>query len=294
MEVWEIIEYVRKQKGMSVAELCGEEVSRSVYERFVKNHADTTVSKLTYFLQRLNMGYEELRIFNYPPDTSSRKQMMKEMDLAFMSRDTNELQRIIELCEAKENMTQKEKHLVSLCKLLIARLMQEEIDVTEYEVYQYLIDAQTWTHYELILFNNCMYAFDPIFIDLLLDKALLSITMYQTSQEGKRETFRMLVNAIIHFIQNHQRGLVWKYISKLKEVHLEEDLFFERNLLLFLNGIWEMIKGNKKGQSKVKQALAICRQLGAHHHYKMNYELIQCVEEMYALDFELEESDIVK
>ncbi|HGF7379574.1 TPA: hypothetical protein QFO89_000092 [Enterococcus faecium] len=36
MEVWEIIEFVRKQKGISVAELCGKEVSRSVYERFVK------------------------------------------------------------------------------------------------------------------------------------------------------------------------------------------------------------------------------------------------------------------
>lgn len=27
MEVWEIIEFVRKQKGISVAELCGKEVS---------------------------------------------------------------------------------------------------------------------------------------------------------------------------------------------------------------------------------------------------------------------------
>ena len=78
MEVWEIIEFVRKQKGISVAELCGKEVSRSVYERFVKNQADTTVSKFSYFLQKLNLGYDELRIFDYPPEVANMDRMMKE------------------------------------------------------------------------------------------------------------------------------------------------------------------------------------------------------------------------
>ena len=92
MEVWEIIEFVRKQKGISVAELCGKEVSRSVYKRFVKNQADTTVSKFSYFLQKLNLGYDELRIFDYPPEVANMDRMMKEMVLAFMNQDKEELQ----------------------------------------------------------------------------------------------------------------------------------------------------------------------------------------------------------
>jgi transcriptional regulator with XRE-family HTH domain len=129
MEVWEIIEFVRKQKGISVAELCGKEVSRSVYERFVKNQADTTVSKFSYFLQKLNLGYDELRIFDYPPEVANMDRMMKEMVLAFMNQDKEELQHLISLCEEKGDITQKERHLASLCKLLIARIVDEPIAV---------------------------------------------------------------------------------------------------------------------------------------------------------------------
>lgn len=293
MEVWEIIEFVRKQKGISVAELCGKEVSRSVYERFVKNQADTTVSKFSYFLQKLNLGYDELRIFDYPPEVANMDRMMKEMVLAFMNQDKEELQHLISLCEEKGDITQKERHLASLCKLLIARIVDEPIDVADSEVYQYLIYAQTWTNYELVLFNHCMYAFDPFFIDLVLDKALVSISAYQNSKDRKNESFRMLANAIIHFIQQQQRGLIWKYISKLEAVFLEEDMFFERNQYSLLTGIWEMIKGNEKGRQKVNQALQICQQLGATKYHKMNHELLRNVERIYEIDFRLDELLVV-
>ncbi len=91
----------------------------------------------------------------------------------------------------------------------------------------------------------------------MLDKALVSISAYQNSKKDrKNESFRMLANAIIHFIQQQQRGLIWKYLSKLEAVFLEEDMFFERNQYSLLTGIWEMIKGNEKGRQKVKPSIA--------------------------------------
>ena len=123
MEVWEIVDRVRRQKGISINEVCGDEVSRSVYERFVKNKADTTVTKFTYFLQRINLDYDELKIFNYPKETNIIQRMMEEMIVAFMSRDTEELQRIADFCRDKESMLSKrEEHLISLCEMMVARL----------------------------------------------------------------------------------------------------------------------------------------------------------------------------
>jgi Rgg/GadR/MutR family transcriptional activator len=289
MEVWEIVDRVRRQKGISINEVCGDEVSRSVYERFVKNTADTTVTKFTYFLQRINLDYDELKIFNYPKETNIIQRMMEEMIVAFMSRDTEELQRIADFCRDKESMLSKrEEHLISLCEMMVARLNNEQVDVQNSSVYQYLINAQTWTRYELVLFNNSMYAFTPEFVEMILERALVSLSVYKDSRQGRSESFRMLSNSVIYFIQHNQRTFAWKYLEKLGEFYLEEDMYFEKNVRLLLNGVWDTIRGNNKGIEKVHQSLQVCQFLSSNQHYKMNVDLLRYIEKMFNVDFKLE------
>lgn len=289
MEVWEIVDRVRRQKGISINEVCGDEVSRSVYERFVKNTADTTVTKFTYFLQRINLDYDELKIFNYPKETNIIQRMMEEMIVAFMSRDTEELQRIADFCRDKESMLSKrEEHLISLCEMMVARLNNEQVDVQNSSVYQYLINAQTWTRYELVLFNNSMYAFTPEFVEMILERALVSLSVYKDSRQGRSESFRMLSNSVIYFIQHKKRTFAWKYLEKLGEFYLEEDMYFEKNVRLLLNGVWDTIRGNNKGIEKVHQSLQVCQFLSSNQHYKMNVDLLRYIEKMFNVDFKLE------
>ena len=51
---------------------------------------------------------------------------------SFMNQDKEELQHLISLCEEKGDITQKERHLASLCKLLIARIVDEPIAVADW------------------------------------------------------------------------------------------------------------------------------------------------------------------
>lgn len=287
MEVWEIVEFVRKQKGITIAELCGEEASRSVYKRFIQNKADTTVSKLTYFLKKLNLDYDELQLFNFPNDLSEVNRLMQEAVVAFEKKDSLELHSIIMLYETEEPDSQRERHLISLCRLMIAQLKEEKINVLSSEVYQYLMKAQTWTRYEIFLFTNCMYAFHPKFIDLILEKSFLSLAVYEENRSGQSETFRMLANGLILFIKNQDLRLVWKYGAKLEEYFLEEELYYERNLQLFLQGVWCVIKGNKKGKYHIKNALAVSCYLDSKQQYQKKYELLRFVEQAYHVDFEL-------
>lgn len=293
MEVWEIVERVRKLKGISISEICGDEVSRSVYDRFVKNEADTTVSKLTYFLDRINLDYDELKIFNYPENVNEINHMMKEIQTAFLAKDTDELLRIANFCKVRQsNPRKREENLISLCELLVARLKGEPFDAVETNVYQYLINSHTWTHYELILFNNCMFVFTPDFVDLILERAIMSLSMYKDSKDGRSESFRMLVNAIVYFIQSGERTYAWKYLEKMDEFHLDEDMYFEANLRLFLHGIWETLRGNEEGKIKVKQSLMVCEYLSSKQYQQMNYELLLFVEQRFDVDFELENNII--
>ena len=293
MEVWEIVERVRKLKGISISEICGDEVSRSVYDRFVKNEADTTVSKLTYFLDRINLDYDELKIFNYPENVNEINHMMKEIQTAFLAKDTDELLRIANFCKVRQsNPCKRDENLISLCELLVARLKGEPFDAVETNVYQYLINSHTWTHYELVLFNNCMFIFTPDFVDLILERAIMSLSMYKDSKDGRSESFRMLVNAIVYFIQSGERTDAWKYLEKMDEFHLDEDMYFETNLRLFLQGIWETLRGKEEGKIKVKQSLMICEYLSSKQYKQMNYELLLFVEQRFDVDFELENNII--
>lgn len=293
MEVWEIVERVRKLKGISISEICGDEVSRSVYDRFVKNEADTTVSKLTYFLDRINLDYDELKIFNYPENVNEINHMMKEIQTAFLAKDTDELLRIANFCKVRQsNPCKREENLISLCELLVARLKGEPFDAVETNVYQYLINSHTWTHYELVLFNNCMFIFTPDFVDLILERAIMSLSMYKDSKDGRSESFRMLVNAIVYFIQSGERTYAWKYLEKMDEFHLDEDMYFETNLRLFLQGIWETLRGKEEGKIKVKQSLMICEYLSSKQYKQMNYELLLFVEQRFDVDFEIENNII--
>lgn len=50
--------------------------------------------------------------------------------------------------------------LASLTEVLLARLEHKNIDLKENELYKYLVKTETWTRYELVMFNNSMFYFD--------------------------------------------------------------------------------------------------------------------------------------
>lgn len=290
MKEYEIIEMVRKQKGLSISEVCGEEISRSAYQRFAKNETSLSIGKFTYLMEKVHLDYGELKVFNYPEDMDNSRRIMKEIAVAFMRQDIAELKRISTFVKEKnQNPTVKEKHLVSLSDMMVARLSNEKIDAKNSVLYQYLINAMTWTHYELVLFNNSMYVFEPEFVELILSKALFSLSMYQTISEGKSEYFRMLSNAVLYFIQNQNLSLAWKYVEKLGTVQLDSDMYFEKNLQLFLNGIWQVIRGNKDGKSEVQKSLEVCLNLNALDQYQMNLQLLIHLENTMDVDFNLGE-----
>lgn len=284
MEIGELIDYTRKQKGLTIKDVCGDFVSRSVYNRFVNNRADTSVTNLTYMLSRINVYFDELKAFDYPKDVNVISQIMDEVRNAFMKKDVEELIRLESLCNlVKGRDGIKYEHLSSLCQLLIARLKNETLETRETKIYQYLINMQTWTRYELVLFNNCMFAFTPEFIEITLEKALLGINHYKEFRDGKSECFRMLTNAIVFFIQHDRMNLIWKYIDKINSFSLEEEMFFEKNLKLVINGIWECLRGNKKGEEMLKKAQLVCKYIGADKYYKMNEELIEFIKQKYEI-----------
>lgn len=120
MELGNIIEQVRKNKGLTIKEVCGEQISRSVYNRFVNNKADTSTSNLTYLLRQLNLEYDELKNYNYPNETNQLQQISLTIRQAFERKDIDSLKRIRLMCLRDTGINKnKFKHLSNICELII-------------------------------------------------------------------------------------------------------------------------------------------------------------------------------
>jgi transcriptional regulator with XRE-family HTH domain len=49
MYIGETIDHVRKQKGLTIKQICGEKISRTTYHRFVKEQSDTSIGNSDLF-----------------------------------------------------------------------------------------------------------------------------------------------------------------------------------------------------------------------------------------------------
>lgn len=285
MELGSIIERVRKNKGLTIKEICGERISRSVYNRFVNSKADTSTTNLTYLLRQLNLEYDELKNFDYPTEASQLQQVSINIKLSYEKKDIDTLERISLLCIQDTGIDKnKFEHMSSICDLLISRITNKEIDILNNKTFKYLIDVHSWTHYELVLFNNIMFALNIELIQVILDSAILNLKKYSTLDRYGNESFRMILNAVSFFISEGEFKLVGKYMETLKSFQLNEDNFFERTMLLFIEGIFNSIFGNKNiGVKQINESLFICKVIGSEHLYKMNHEFIEHLNSKYNL-----------
>lgn len=88
-------------------------------------------------------------------------------------------------------------HVYLLCSIYISRLNNYPIEKNIVnDLKKYLISVDTWTHYEILLFNNSMFIFDIEFIELVINKSINSIEKYKTIRDYTNESFGMLLNVM--------------------------------------------------------------------------------------------------
>lgn len=272
------IEKVRVQKNISVKKVCGNQISRSVYNRFANGRADTSTDNLLYLLSILHIGFDELQEeqLGY---TDIRKSMIK-IRRAFERQHFGELEKII---QSLENMScfpnDSYDHLAQIAMIVLARAEDKKVLFSENRLVEYLLNVDTWTHYELIMFNNCMFILPIELIEVLLDRSLKHIARFSDNQIYGNEYYRMLLNVIILFMTIGRADLLEKYYQALLTVRLNEDMLFERTFKLFITGIYELYMDNPKGKRKIQQALSVLHICQATGLLEMNHKLLKKLKE---------------
>ncbi len=248
MEIGETVEFIRHSKNISIKQVCGDYLTRQTYYRFIKNNLDISSKKLLYILDNLNVNVDE---FLFISNNFKQYKEFIDMDTAkhyFECRNIEGLNHILD--SYKDSKSTKEKNLFALVKVLLATLTEEDCLTERTYLSNYLINIETWSHYETVLFNNCMFIFESCFIEMVFSKVILNLDKYNTLRYYGNESIRMFVNMLILFIQRQEYDKASEILAKIEDYQLNDDCLYERCCVSFFDGIIGLINGKEGAEQK--------------------------------------------
>ncbi|HFD5942519.1 TPA: quorum-sensing system transcriptional regulator RopB/Rgg1 [Streptococcus pyogenes] len=278
MEIGETVEFIRHSKNISIKQVCGDYLTRQTYYRFIKNNLDISSKKLLYILDNLNVNVDEF-LFISNNFKQYKEFIDMDMDTAkhyFECRNIEGLNHILD--SYKDSKSTKEKNLFALVKVLLATLTEEDCLTERTYLSNYLINIETWSHYETVLFNNCMFIFESCFIEMVFSKVILNLDKYNTLRYYGNESIRMFVNMLILFIQRQEYDKASEILAKIEDYQLNDDCLYERCCVSFFDGIIGLINGKEGAEQKCVQILEIFQLLNCktiHHMFQTYLEAIK-------------------
>ena len=262
-----IISNIRAAKGVPVRELTSGICGRTAYSNFVMNRTRTSINNFESFLNRLHVSFAEFKYIANGFETDYEQQYVIDLQKAIARNDVKKIEKLlkkaINYCYIYND--EKYKHLACITKLTIDRLKGNQLnDNAKNIVTNYLIKCETWTHYELIMFNNAMFAFSLDQIRMFREKVIHNLERYQNLRVYGSESFRVLINMLMVFIESQSYRDIQIMMGLINNYQLNEDMLFEETLRLYFSGILKLINHEcSNGMKDINQALTILNVLNA-------------------------------
>ncbi|HEL2575067.1 TPA: Rgg/GadR/MutR family transcriptional regulator [Streptococcus suis] len=240
MNFGQTVEFIRHQKNFSIKQICGDYLSRQTYYRFVKNEIDISSKKLFYILNNLNVNVDEFLFISNNFQSPQEFLDMENLKLHFENKNTQKLNTLLDDYSTKSTI--KEQVFHALISVLIGRLTNKHFEAEEQFLKTYLINIETWTHYETVLFNNSMFIFDNNFIELVFSKVNYNLNKYSTLRYYGNESIRMFINMIILYIDRQDLRRAKSTLETIKNLKINDDCLYEKSCILFFDEVLNFLE----------------------------------------------------
>lgn len=264
MEIYEAISLIRKNKNIKVSDVIGQNMARSTFNRYINGETDLYSYNLIQILDSLRVSLDEVIFIANDYADSEQNQLLKDISISFEKRDLNQLKYWRDYCENRYNKKGNilYNHLKGLSEVLIHRLCNKEIEINNNSLYAYLIKTETWTRYEIIMFNNAMFYFNKEAVKRILPRATNRLGRYRDFNHYTDESYRLLTNAIVFFLQNNEIKEALHYIKILEKIELTENQVFERLIAKLFRGFRLLIINSSEADDEIKDCFKIMDLLG--------------------------------
>lgn len=277
MEYHEVVSHIRKSKNITIDETIGKKFSRSSYYRYINGTSDLYSQSFLDILKNLNVSLSEIEFISNQYAEPEDKIIMKRIKISFERKDLNELNFLQEKADNlfKSNSNIVYKHLESLIYILTHRLSKKDIDIQKTTLFNYLIKTETWSRYELVLFNNSLFYFNKQSVEQILPRAINKLSLYHKINPYANEAIRLITNAVIFFLKEYDTNQAIKYINVAENFSLTEEQLYEKLLVKLLSSIKKILTGDPEGHASINTYLDIMKELDMKNLEQMTNSLIQ-------------------
>ena len=263
----QVLRRLREEKGYSLRQVSKGILSTSFLSKFERGESNISLSHFIDIIERMNISLDEF-VFSaneYKPSELDR--LMSEIASAYQRNNTSKLKMITNNEYEKWEEYGLDAYLCNsiMAEAMMLNLQRKEIDKKKREyLANYLFNVELWGNYELVIYANSLTIFPPETVIALSKEVVKKTSMYKLVHKNFVQTLAILINTTIVCLETNLLNDALYFILTLENMHMAEKLFYERTLLVFLKGIYEIKKGNIEiGKELSRKAVAAMYTIGS-------------------------------
>lgn len=277
---------IKKSKNIPINEVIGDHLTRSAYSRFASGKTNTSIDNFAYMLNNLHVSFEEFNYIKNQYEPDKYHILLKKAQIANHQHNINQLKSIMNKFQSYAKITDDvvPLHLYCIVKLTINHLLNIPYDqYAQKTITDYLTQCESWSHYELVLFNNVMFVFNLQLIDIMKKKVIHNLEKYQNLRSYGSESFRVLINILTLFLDNKHLKEAILLINEIEDFPLRPDMFFEQTIRMFFKGVIKLVEYNEKNNHELTNSLTILQTISKNDYYIAFKLYLNKIETLYKL-----------
>lgn len=264
------IRKIREEKGYTIQQLSEGILSTSFLSKFERGNSDITVSYFLKILEKLSLSYDEFLFVHNDFNLDNFEVFFDKAEQAYVSRDLSKLIALKGVHLEKWRTTNIAAYRCNTLVLdVLISILKDEFVSAEKEAVEFLFDylfkVEVWGYYELRLYSATMFLMQPEMVLTLSETAYAKSIYLRKLSKVNQIIIYILLNTLTYLLRHKKYLSECKvFIGYLDEISIPEKDLLSRNHLLYLQGIYEIQKGNQeKGIEDVQKAISMFRELGS-------------------------------
>ncbi|MEX2803794.1 helix-turn-helix domain-containing protein [Streptococcus sp. H31] len=261
-----ILKKIRESKGLSLANVAGNNISKSQLSRFENGETDITLDKLLSVLDVLNVSIREFIYMGHGFHRDGLSELIDEMRKYCNRNDSRSLKKL--LIHYLEN--QKDTLNNKLAVILIKAKLQEIEGINHLEkedvafMSDYLFNVDTWGEYELKLFSNTMELFSQSSVTILTKEMVRRSDFYRSLPSHRRLISNMLLNAFSLSVKRNQIVDADYFRQQLHQLFFDETELYERLIFHFIDSCYfYRLSHNAKEILEMRKCIGLLKAVGS-------------------------------
>lgn len=268
----QLIRRLRKERGLTQAQLAEGISSRTTLSTLENNKTDVNINTLFSYLDRLNVSIQEY-LFYFNDSSNTEKELATKYfyDNIVKKRDIEIEQRILDY----QSKYKDSKDFYYCCLSIELKLfLNKKKDKTVFDVREdteiikkYLERVTQWGHFEMSIFANCLYIFTSEYI-----RATFTILLKRTKILSKIDTYQndisiFLNNCIVLALERKNYQNARFYIQQLYQISEKTPRkAYDRMMCAYYLALLKQIKG---ANANVDSTISPFKELGFSDHAEM-------------------------